>query len=189
MEISDTLIEKIKSLAPATLIAISGFGGSGKSTFAESLGKSAGIPAVGIDSFARNRLEEGNLWESIDFGRLEQEILIPFSQGEKVLRYGHYDWGANTVVETREVNHDGYLLLEGVGLFRPELNKYFAYKIWVDCPLEEAIRRGKQRDRDIYQNPQDEKWDGVWKRNDNEYFTTFKPQELADLVIDNCSVR
>ncbi|TSC61399.1 MAG: hypothetical protein Athens041674_789 [Parcubacteria group bacterium Athens0416_74] len=85
----------------------------------------------------------------------------------------------------REVPSTNTLIIEGVGLFRPELMKYFAYTIWVDCPLEEAVARGKKRDKDEHHNPQDELWDGIWKKNDIEYFDTYKPNEIADVIISN----
>ena len=63
--------------------------------------------------------------------------------------------------------------------------KYFVYKIWVDCPIGEGIARGKKRDREVYHNPQDESWDGVWKKNDEEYVKNFRPKEYADIIINN----
>ena len=51
--------------------------------------------------------------------------------------------------------------------------------------VEEAVARGKKRDREEYHNPTDECWDGVWKENDLEYYTTFKPKESANFVLKN----
>jgi|SRR3989344_257818 len=183
--VEKSLIEKIQGLKKPAIIAISGFGGAGKSTFAELLGGAIGASVIGLDSFARDRLETHSLWESMDFDRLEREVLIPFLSNTETIQYGHYDWGENKVMKTKSTGHNGYLILEGVGLLRPNLNKYFSYKIWVDCPKEEAIRRGKKRDREVYKNPRDEKWDGIWKINDTEYFEKYKPNEMADVVISN----
>jgi hypothetical protein len=54
-----------------------------------------------------------------------------------------------------------------------------------DGVLEEAISRGKKRDREEYQNPNDECWDGTWKKNDLEYYAVFEPDKKADIVISN----
>mgnify|MGYP001562813272 FL=1 len=186
MQIPEELVAKCKSLNRPAIIAISGFGGAGKSTFANALGAKLDAPVIGIDSFARDRLEKGSLWEAMDFDRLEKEVLIPFSANTKLIEYGHYDWGRNDVMKTKLAEHNGFLILEGVGLLRPNLNKYFSYKIWIDCPKEEAVRRGKKRDREEYKNPRDENWDGIWMKNDTEYFETFKPKEVADFVFSNC---
>ena len=76
-------------------------------------------------------------------------------------------------------------MVEGVGLFRPVLTRYFSLMVWVECPLEEAIRRGKKRDREVYNQPPDEAWDGVWRRNDEEYARSCQPAKIADAVYDN----
>ena len=185
MEIPKEILEKIAALSKPAIIAISGFGGSGKSTFAGMLGERMGAPVVDVDSFARNRLGGGSNWDAFDFARLEREVLIPFIEDQDPIIHGQYDWGENAVISTRQVHHDGLLIIEGVGLFRPELLKYFSYKIWIDVPLEESIERGKKRDREVYNNPQDEKWNGIWKTNDTEFFEKFDPKGIADVIISN----
>ena len=184
--IEKSLVEKLLNLKKPAIIAISGFGGAGKSTFADLLGKEINAPVIRLDSFARDRLENNPvLWDAIDFDRLEQEVLIPFLIGTTTIEYGGYHWGENKVTETKSVEHGGLIIIEGVGLLRPNLNKYFAYKIWVDCPKEEAIRRGKKRDLEVYKLLRNDNWDGIWKINDTEYFNTFKPNEMADYVVMN----
>ena len=188
MEIGSEIIDTLRALPKPALIAISGFGGSGKTTLAERLSTLIDAPVVGVDSFNRDRtLTEYERWEMMDFKRLESEILIPFTTGSDSLSYGHFDWGTNGIIETRTIKHYGYLIVEGVGLFRPELMKYFTYSIWVDCPLEEATERGKKRDREVHLNPQDEQWDGLWKKSEIEYRDAYRPAETADVVISNCS--
>jgi len=186
MKFDKDIILKITSLPPPTIIAVSGFGGSGKSTFAQLLGSALNVPVVGLDSFIKDKtLTDYSLWDIMDFDRLEREVLMPFNEGKNPVRYSHFDWEKNAIGETREVSHDGRIIVEGVGLLRPHLSKYFGYKIWVDCPLGEAIVRGKKRDREEYHNPQDEAWEGIWKKNDLEYSNAFNPKGAADVIIDN----
>lgn len=189
IKIEKQLIEKLLSLKTPAVIAVSGFGGSGKSTFANLLGKEINAPVIDVDSFMKDRtITNYTNWEVIDFDRLEREVLIPFTEGKNPIQYGHFDWGKNEIVEKKEALHSRRIIIEGVGLFRPNLVKYFAFKIWIDCLVEDAIARGKKRDREEYKNPQDENWNGVWKKNDKEYFAAYKPKEIADSVIDNCSI-
>mgnify|MGYP003402706914 FL=1 len=186
MKIDQATIDTITALPSPTIVAISGFGGSGKSTFAKLLGDALDAPVIGVDSFMKDRtIDKYALWEIMDFDRLTKEVLIPFHAEAKPITYGHFDWKSNEVAEQREVSNKGVLIIEGVGILRTSLLKYFSYSIWVDCPIEEAIARGKKRDRAVHHNPQDELWDGIWRNNDLEYFSTFSPKEVADLIIDN----
>lgn len=184
--VEKSLIEKLLLLKKPAIIAVSGFGGAGKSTFSDLLSEKINVPVIRLDSFARDRLENNPiLWNSMDFDRLEKEVIVPFSSGMKNIQYGGYHWGENKITETKSVVHNGLIIIEGVGLLRPSLNKYFTYKIWVDVPKEEAIRRGKKRDYEVYKITRNENWDGIWKTNDTEYFETFKPKETADFIVMN----
>jgi len=186
MKVSEELLHTIKNLQSPALIAISGFGGAGKSTFAEMLGEELKAPVVGVDSFQKNRTDtEYHDWEIMDYSRLEREVLIPFASNESVIRYGLFSSPENKIVEYRTVEKSDFLIVEGVGLFRPALKKYFTHSIWVDCSVVDATERGKKRDREVHKNPQDESWDGVWKQNDLEYIQNFEPIAFADTIIDN----
>ncbi len=181
------ILEKVESLPAPRLIAISGFGGSGKSTLAKKLGEAIGAPVVGVDSFQKDGVfdTDFSMWEIMDFARLEREVLAPFMRKEEVISYGHFDTNSKAISETIELKNNGTIIVEGVGLFRPELMKYFTYTMWVDCPLETAIARGKKRDREEYNNPVDELWDGIWKANDEQCFAAYKPKDSASLIVVN----
>lgn len=168
--ISSQALRDMMNLKSPKIIAISGFGGSGKSTVAKLLGEEINVPVIGVDSFYNpNKLGQYRLWEVMDYNRLESEVLIPFLDGEKTISYGEYDWECNQGSVKATVEVQNVIIVEGVGLFRPELMKYFSYKIWIDCPIEVAITRGKKRDKE-YGVSQDVNWDGIWKNNDIQYF-------------------
>jgi uridine kinase len=189
MDISPEIVVHIKSLKIPLIVGVSGFGGAGKSTFANALGTILGAPVIGVDNFMKDRtLKNYSLWEAMDYARLKREVLETFVAGRNPLHYGHYGWGPNAIIETKDVPHRGIIIVEGVGLFRPEINQYLGYKIWIDCPVEEGIKRGKKRDRDEYHNPQDEQWDGIWKKNDVDYFEKYKPKEVVDLIFSNLDI-
>lgn len=187
MRISQDVLEKIKLLPLPRSIAVSGFGGSGKSSFAKELGAVINAPVISVDSFQKDGAFDTGymLWEIMDFSRLEKEVLRPFWNKEETIRYGHFTVPARSVSETMEISNMGRVIVEGVGLFRPELMRYFSCTIWMDCPIEEATARGKKRDREEYHSPQDELWDGIWKENDLQYYETYKPREMADYIVSN----
>jgi uridine kinase len=185
--IPSDLVSKVNSLPTPRVIGISGFGGAGKSTLAHKLGVVLSCSVVGVDDFQKPGAfdTDFSLWEIMDYSRLEKEVLIPFTQKSPLIRYGKFNAKKELVDDFVEIKNQGTLIIEGVGLFRPEIMQYFSYTIWVSVALEEATARGKKRDRDEYQNPNDECWDGVWKKNDLEYYDTFEPDKKADIVISN----
>ena len=192
MKIAADLAERLGALAPPAVVAISGFGGAGKSTLAAALSERLSIPVISADSFIRDRdLTDYRAWEFIDFERLEREVLAPFLAGAPAIAYGHFDWAANAVVGPRVHLPAGHrlIIVEGVGLLRPELRRYFAFSIWVACPLAEATRRGQWRDRHVYGCAQDELWEGLWQRNDQECHALYRPEATADYLFDNATIQ
>ena len=178
------IIKTIQKLKKPFIVAISGFGGSGKTTFANLLASEIHAPIVGVDDFF-NKSERLNYerWEIYDFGRLELEIIKPFLSGGTILSYRAFDWEENELTVFKTIHVDEVLIVEGVGLFRPELMKYYSYTIWIECPIEIAIERGKKRDRNMYGESQDEKWDGIWRDNEIQCYLEFDPIKNAERVI------
>lgn len=186
MTISKKLIDNLNLLKKPAIIAVSGFGGAGKTTFANALSAEMDIPVIGTDSFFRGfDIIEYSNWECIDFTRLEKEVCLPFLRGDEIISYREFDWQTNSPGKYRNIPHRSKIIIEGIGLFRPELTNYFSYMIWIDCPLEEAITRGKRRDREQLISPQDQNWDGIWRSNDEEYWSEFKPKDIANEIIEN----
>jgi excinuclease ABC subunit A len=166
------------------IIGISGFGGSGKTTISKKIGNKLNIPVVSVDSFQKVGVFDSKykLWEIMDYERLEKEVIIPFLNGDKKIKYGHCDGVKKEPIKYIEFENSGHLIIEGVGIFRQEILKYLNYKIWIDCDLDEAIKRGKKRDKEVGQAVVDKLWDGLWKKNEEECFKEFSPIEKADFV-------
>lgn len=179
------MLQSILELRKPAIIGISGFGGSGKSTFARELAMEINAPVIGVDSFYKTTgMTDYQLWNIMDYSRMVHEVLKPYLSGSDTISYGEFNWEKNQVINTNTVAAKSLLIIEGVGLLRPELLEYFAYTIWINCPIEEAIARGKRRDREDYGVIQDESWDGVWKDNDLQCFQVFDPLRTADFILD-----
>lgn len=183
------LAATIKDLQKPLIIGISGFGGSGKSTLAGLLAKKLNAQVIGVDAFWKNTDDyDYTLWDIVDYDRLRAEVLLPCSQGATEIEYGEFDWEANAIGGKKRLTTPEMLIIEGVGLFRPELLQYFGYTIWIDCPLDVAMERGKKRDREEYGQPHDALWDGLWKQNDAEYEQQYAPKQSADSVINYSNI-
>lgn len=186
MRLLTDLIETVKSLPHHSIIGISGFGGSGKSTLATRLSQLLNCSIICVDSFMTT-ISDNNIsgWDNIDYERLISEVVLPFINHQEIISYGHFDSNINAISEEIIVKNTHHLIMEGVGLFRPEVMKHLTFTIWVECPIETAILRGKHRDRFVYQNPHDELWDGLWKNNDLEFLAKYSPHNNVSLRFNN----
>src|SRR5439155_15487243 len=112
------------------IVAISGFGGSGKTTLAEALGNALRDAAVvGVDDFIKGRLNERSEdWSSFDRSRLEKQVLEPVRRGQPA-RFQRYDWGRDTLGEWVTLLPPNYLIVAGIGVLHPDLMKYLDYGI------------------------------------------------------------
>ncbi len=99
----------------------------------------------------------------VDRDRLVREVLVP---ARKVT-----PGGAGSAV-----------IVEGLGLFVPELLGLFDLRVWVDVRLEEATAQGMWRDEHVWGNPQRDLWTDVWAPNDADFFRRFRPDLAADIL-------
>jgi len=180
-EVAQTIKKRPKG--KLTLIAIEGFGGAGKTTFAERLSQALGSAyVVNIDDFiVKEKLTEPS-WDKggFDRERLERQVLLPASKQEPV-KYQELIWETNTLSEPKIVPQVDYLIVEGISSYHPNLAHYYDFKIWVDTPIEVAKARGKARDAG---NENADKWD-MWAENDLRYQEKYHPEQQADFVISN----
>ena len=170
---------------PRVIVGISGFGGAGKSTLADAL-KPLVEPAevVRVDDFLTGRAEERSTnWSCVDRDRLRAQALEPFTSGLPA-RYQVYDWQADAPAQWIDIGDVNRLIVEGIGLFHPDLIPLLDVMVWADCPAEVALERARHRDRLQGQDDHnDEMWLTVWAPNDADFFETFKPRDAAHFVI------
>lgn len=166
------------------LIAIEGFGGSGKTTIANQLKTILGDAyVISIDDFIiKEKVIATTSWEKdgFDRDRLEQQVLIPATTGQPI-RYQQLIWQTNSLSDPIEVPTVKYLIIEGISSYHPNIEKYYDYKIWIDTPMEIAKKRGHAREGS-HENAQ--YWD-LWADNDLKYKAKYHPEQRADFVISN----
>jgi uridine kinase len=185
-----TLLTNIQSLplpdVRPLIIAISGFGGSGKTTLASKLKDNlADAEMVCIDSFSNHEWRRNADWGNFDRARFAREILKPAHANDFPLSYAHVPWPGHVADLAVKVPKVKYLIVEGCSIFHPDLLQYYDYKIWVDCPLEEATKRAMWRDRYVHKNEQDYYWQNIWMPNDRDFYEKYRPDQAADIAIDS----
>ena len=173
------IVEAIRAVQPeerlTRIVAIDGYGGSGKSELADRLArKLAGASVVRSDDLARPNVR-GWEWE-----RMRAQVLEPL-MNDLPGHYQRYDWDTDRPSEWYDVPVGGTLIVEGVSSMRDELGKYWDLAIWLDCPYDTRLRRGLERDGETMRS----QWTDVWIPEEDAYFNAQRPDRKANLIIDS----
>ena len=181
-EIAASIKNDVRPKRPI-LIAIEGFGGSGKTTLANKLKDILGSAyVVNIDDFiVKEKLNEPS-WDNgaFDRERLERQVLIPASINGPIA-YEELIWETNSFSKPKHVPDVDFLIVEGISAYHPNIALDYDYKIWIDTPNEDAKARGQARDAE---NENVDKWD-LWAQNDLAYQQRYHPEQHADFKINN----
>lgn len=187
----EDLVQKTKELLEnqdIVVIAISGHGGSGKSTLAEKLAKDFDIEDKQIvrtdNIYAKNYAQATGLFEVHDWAVITD--LLSSLRTSNRLKYNTRDWeGVEGVID---VVKPYLIILEGIRLIRPETLPYFDLSVWIDCPLELATRRAKDRNRE--QGDSEEEialWDTKWVPEARKYVKQVHPEKIANFIYTQSS--
>ena len=124
----DGLARTIAALPAPARVAIDGVDAAGKTTLADELAaRLPGCVRISADSFLRPAAERHRL------GRESSAGYYRDSFDHERLRAA--------VLDVQRL-----ALVDGIFLFRPELNDLWNFRVFVHVELEEALRRGVQRD-------------------------------------------
>ncbi len=184
------------------IVGISGRGGAGKSTLTDQISEGltqsgCRVYAFHVDDFVFPKaIRDANpdpgkarYEDSYDFKTLYLNLLRPLKeqtdfQGEVTVLNRQQDRQ-----EPRAVSVEGpaVILVEGVQLFRKQFAEIIDFKIWLDIPFEEGLRRAMARKNHLgvsmtedQKREQYVKWStagyAFYEQND-------QPKEQADIVI------
>jgi uridine kinase len=175
-------IKQIHFKNKPVIIAIDGFGGAGKSTFAKSLKKELrSATIVEVDDFFLFGVQSDADKSNFDRSRLVKQVLEPLKNGKPASYQRSID-KYNPLSGYLDVPQVDYLILEGVSSFHPDITKYLDYKIWLDIPAEEAKKRMMNRDKSQGHDHGEELWNH-WTDSYQAYKDLHHPEEAADLVV------
>ncbi len=178
VEPDEALAEVVRAAqAPGTVwIGVDGFGGAGKTTFAERI--AAAVPratVVHVDDFARPWIAE---W---DYDRFRTDVVAPIVAG-RTARYQRYDWPTETLAEWHDLEPGRVIVSEGVSSTRPETGVPWALTIWVEAPREVRLQRALDRDGPDLMA----RWLDDWLPSEQAWAQRARPLEWIDLVIPGC---
>jgi uridine kinase len=169
----------------ATIIAIDGPGGSGKTTLATTVAELLDdATLVHGDDFYRPMPEhereqldpQQGYQQYFDWQRLRDQVLAPLRAG-RAARYQSYDWVTGQVASWHEVSPGATVIVEGVYSARPELIPYCHLTVYVDTPREICLQRVRGR------GGSSEEWIRRWRAAEDFYLRTTWPQSRVQLLV------
>ena len=185
-------------------IGIDGVDASGKTTLADSLADylnqhNADVIRASIDGFhypksiryqkGRNS-PEGYYKDSFNNQAIIDNLLAPLGDnGSLQYKKAIFDFKTDSevVLPVQTVNKDSILIMDGVFLFRPELVNYWDLKIFIEADFKITVSRASKRDGYYLGSEQEiiDKYNQRYVPGQQLYFEEAKPQEKADIIIEN----
>ena len=155
------------------VVAVDGPSGSGKTTLAKGVVDVLGCPAVHMDQIFPG-------WDGLAVAAplLTSQVLEPLARGEQAA-YREWDWDHGRWDGTVTVPPHRFLVVEGCGCSVLPAGGYAAVRVWVEAPLEIRMRRGIQRDGEVFR-PHWERW----AAQERALFGADRTRERADIVVD-----
>ena len=181
-------------------VAINGADGAGKTRLADDLvapclKSGREIIRASIDGFhnprsiryARGTLSpEGYFRDSFNNDALIDSLLRPLGpNGSRLYRTAAFDWRSDAPVLSpqKRATRNAILILDGIFLFRPELQSEMDIKVFMDVTEQTACQRCAERDGsspDMHSEAHRRYLEGQ-----RLYFSECNPKAQADAIIDN----
>ncbi|AJT61805.2 nucleoside/nucleotide kinase family protein [Streptomyces chattanoogensis] len=184
------------------LVGIDGLTASGKTSFGHELAgwiHSAGRPVLRatLDDFKKpwkdrhlydRESGEGYYRNAYDYDAVKRLLLDPCrSQGEVSCALCSIDplTQRDHSAVTTPVAPDAVLIVDGVFAFRPEINEYWDFRIWLDVDGELSVQRGADRDQDWAGSEAESIHRNRYLVAERIYLKEVEPLKTMDVIIDN----
>jgi uridine kinase len=187
-------------------VAIDGPDVAGKTVLADELAELLApkrpVIRAGIDGFHNPRelryrrgadSPEGYFLDSFDNEALRELLLEPLGPGgSRRYRRAIFDYRGDDEVTApeEEASPDAVLLFDGVFLLRPELRPFWDFSVFVQADFDEIVCRAEARDSELMGGVEAvrERYRNRYIPGQKLYFSRCRPQEIAEVVIDNTDV-
>jgi uridine kinase len=185
-------------------VAIDGADAAGKTVLADKLASTLqtfgrSVIRASIDGFHHpseirykqgKESPEGYFRNSFDYGALIKSLLEPLSaNGSRKYRAAIFDYRTNSKLDLplQTAKQNAVLLFDGVFLQRPELIEHWDFKIFLESSFKTTLQRAEKRDLSLFGNAVETKRRYLQRYIPAQkiYFKECRPQEQADIVIDN----
>jgi uridine kinase len=115
-----------------------------------------------------------------DYPAIRARLLIPLGPG------GDRRYQTGPLDPPRTAPDDAILLADGVFLQRPELNRFWDLRIYLDIGLEESLRRGVARDQHWMGGAAEaeRRYRTKYLPGEQRYLAEVRPHEQAQIVVD-----
>jgi len=183
-------------------VGIDGYTAAGKTSFGHELAdhiSAAGRPVLrsSLDDFKRPWRERhlydresgpGYYRNAFDYDAVRRLLLEPSGDD------GSGDVALCCVDPLTQIDHsavitqapsDAVLIVDGVFAFRPAINAYWDFRIWLDISPALSIRRGAARDTDWAGSEAEAVHRDRYGPAERAYIAQVDPRRLVDVVIDN----
>jgi uridine kinase len=186
------------------LVGIDGIDCAGKTTLAEELRdelvrRGVSVVRASIDGFHRPREQrlakgslspEGYYRDSFDYRSLIDEFLSPIKGATSTVSVitSLYDWTSEEPRRERtKVTAGSLLLFEGVVLYRPEIDRFWDFRVFVDIPLSVSLNRGVVRDAEHFGGEEGARERYLYRYIPGQeiYLREVAPSSKANVIIHN----
>lgn len=89
---------------------------------------------------------------------------------------------------------NGVLVVDGVFAYRPEINSYWDFRVWIDIASELSVKRGIERDREIDADGRMNEAEAEALHRDRYlvgemlYINEVDPRSFVDVIVDNTDI-
>jgi len=190
--------QDIKGLKTPTIIGINGVDTSGKSEFSVGLRKyltyrGFQTQLIHGDDFHNPRsvrssdnTPAGYIAKAFDTEKLS-ELLCEIKSGSIDREIKLLDLDSDVYSNTKhfKVGNDTIVIVEGVLLYRPPMDEFFDYKIFLDISFDEVLYRARKRDVPKYGEDFLQKYVNRYIPAQKIYLHEYTPKEKSNLVVNN----
>ena len=185
-------------------VGIDGVTAAGKTTLGDELagalkGQAREVIRATVDDFhnppevryRRGRHSpEGYFLDGFDYGSIRELLLLPLGpDGSRRYRVGAFGQpeAASRAFEERVASNDAILIVDGVFLFRAELDDCWDYRVFVEVDTAAAMERGIKRDAGWMGSLEAarERYERRYGPGERLYLESVRPWGLADVVVEN----